>query len=113
MRSETSCRADMPRMLTTNRWQPRPVRCEAGRMDRTADAAELALLERYYDTVPRVAASTEQVGPFTLFVKDGSTTWDFYARPRLGLDRDVTADDVRRVVARQDELGIPRAIEWV
>src|SRR6478609_9384231 len=74
---------------------------------------ELSVIERYYDTVPRVAATTEEIGPFTLFVADPDTSWQFYARPRLGLAGDVTADDVRRVVARQDELGVPRAIEWV
>ena len=74
---------------------------------------ELSVIERYYDTVPRVAATTEEIGPFTLFVATPDTSWQFYARPRLGLTGDVTADDVRRVVARQDELGVPRAIEWV
>jgi ribosomal protein S18 acetylase RimI-like enzyme len=74
---------------------------------------ELTVIERYYDAVPRVSATTEEIGPFTLFVADEATSWQFYARPRLGLTDDVTADDVRRVVARQDELGVPRAIEWV
>ena len=74
---------------------------------------ELSVIERYYDTVPRVAATTEEIGPFTLFVATPDTSWQFYARPRLGLTDDVTADDVRRVVARQEELGVPRAIEWV
>lgn len=74
---------------------------------------DLAMIERYYDTVPRVAATTEEVGPFTLFLADGATTWDFYARPRLGLEDDITPDDVRRVLARQVELGKPQAIEWV
>ena len=74
---------------------------------------ELTRIEHYYDTVPRVAAETEEIGPFTLFVAGEGTSWQFYARPRLGLTADITADDVRRVVARQDELGVPRAIEWV
>lgn len=74
---------------------------------------DLELVETYYDTVPRAVAVTEEVGPFTLFVADPATGWQFYARPRLGLDVDVTADDVRRVLARQAELGVPRAIEWV
>ena len=29
---------------------------------------QLEVIERYYDTVPRVAATVEEVGPFTLFV---------------------------------------------
>jgi ribosomal protein S18 acetylase RimI-like enzyme len=73
----------------------------------------LHTIETYYDTVPRAAATTEQVGPFTLFLADEGTGWDFYARPRLGDDATFTADDVRRVLARQVELGRPRAIEWV
>jgi ribosomal protein S18 acetylase RimI-like enzyme len=70
-------------------------------------------LETYYDTVPRAAATTEEVGPFTLFLADEGTGWQFYARPRLGGSGACTADDVRRVLARQVELGRPRAIEWV
>ena len=76
-------------------------------------AERLAGLERYYDAVPRPVATTEEVGPFTLFLADDGTGWQYYARPRLGLETDVTADDVRRVLARQAELGVPRALEWV
>lgn len=74
---------------------------------------DLAAIENYYDTVPRVSASTEEVGPFTLFLADDDTGWQFYARPRLGLTSEITADDVRRVRARQRELGKPEALEWV
>lgn len=73
----------------------------------------LDAIEAYYDTVPRAAATTEEVGPFTLFLAEEGTGWDFYARPRLGGHSTFTADDVRRVLARQVELGRPRAIEWV
>jgi ribosomal protein S18 acetylase RimI-like enzyme len=73
----------------------------------------LAGLERYYDAVPRPVATTEEVGPFTLFLAHEGTGWQFYARPRLGLETDVTPDDVRCVLARQTELGVPRALEWV
>lgn len=73
----------------------------------------LARIEAYYDAVPRPVGHTEEVGPFTLFVADPATGWQFYARPRLGLDVDVTPEDVRRVLARQVELGVPRAIEWI
>ena len=73
----------------------------------------LAEIERYYDAVPRPSATTEEVGPFTLFLAEEGTGWDFYARPRLGLDRAVTADDVRRVFDRQVELDRPRSMEWV
>jgi ribosomal protein S18 acetylase RimI-like enzyme len=74
---------------------------------------QLAEIERYYDAVPRPVATTEEVGPFTLFLAEEGTGWDFYARPRLGIDEPVTADDVRRVFDRQVELDRPRNIEWV
>lgn len=73
----------------------------------------LLTLERYYDTVPRSVATTEECGPFTIFVPGEVTRWTFYARPRLGLTADITADDVRRVLDRRAELGLPRNIEWV
>jgi hypothetical protein len=68
-------------------------------------------IERYYDAVPRSAARVEEIGPFTLFVSTGA--WPYYARPRLGLDHTFTADEVETVRARQRELGIPEAFEWV
>ncbi len=73
----------------------------------------LDAIEAYYDTVPRAAATTEEVGPFTLFLAQEGTGWQFYARPRLGGEDRFTAHDVRRVLARQRELGRPEAIEWV
>jgi len=73
----------------------------------------LDAIEAYYDTVPRAAATTEEVGPFTLFLAEEGTGWNFYARPRLGGDAEFTADDVGRVLDRQVELGRPQAIEWV
>lgn len=74
---------------------------------------DLTRIETYYDTVPRAVATVEEVGPFTLFLADPATGWRFYARPRLGADGDVTPDDVRRVLSRQAELGVPQALEWV
>jgi GNAT superfamily N-acetyltransferase len=78
-----------------------------------ARAGQLADIERYYDAVPRPVATTEEVGPFTLFLAGEGTGWEFYARPRLGLTEPVTADDVRRLFDRQFELDRPRNIEWV
>jgi ribosomal protein S18 acetylase RimI-like enzyme len=72
----------------------------------------LATLERYYDAAPRAQATTEEVGPFTLFLKKGEG-WDFYARPRLGLTDDITPADVAAVRARQRELGVAENLEWV
>src|SRR4051812_28303531 len=77
-----------------------------------SDAEDLlAILERYYDAVPRNRARPEDVGPFTLFV--AATGWPYYGRPRLGLDGPITADDVRRLHDRQRELDVPLSIEWV
>ena len=70
-------------------------------------------IEHYYDCVPRAVTTIEEVGPFTLFVADEGTGWQFYARPRLGGRATFTAADVRRVLARQAEHYVPRAIEWV
>ncbi|MHA5049299.1 GNAT family N-acetyltransferase [Streptomyces sp. SD15] len=75
--------------------------------------ASLRGLEHYYDSVPRAAARTEDFGPLTLFVRE-SPGHPYYARPTL--DRTgpaATAEDVERVRARQRELGVPEAFEWV
>jgi GNAT superfamily N-acetyltransferase len=73
----------------------------------------LDAIERCYDAIPRHSATTEEVGPFTLFVATEGTGWQFYARPRLGLADHIGADDVRRVLDRQSAIGVPHAIEWV
>ena len=44
----------------------------------------LGRIERYCDEAPRVAATTEEVGPFTLFLRSDPRGWPFYARPRSG-----------------------------
>lgn len=74
---------------------------------------DLGTLETYYDTAPRANATTEEVGPFTLFVKASTHDFDYYARPRLGLAAEITRADVDAVRARQRELGVPENIEWV
>ena len=71
----------------------------------------LAVLERYYDAAPRTGADAEDVGPFTLF--RSRMPWPYYARPRLGLDAPIGADDVRRLLAHMDAVGVPHEIEWV
>ena len=75
-----------------------------GRLDR---------IETYYDCVPRAVAAVEEVGPFTLFLAEEGTGWQFYARPRLGGRDTFTEADVCRVLERQQHLDVPRAIEWV
>ncbi|MGG8410560.1 GNAT family N-acetyltransferase, partial [Streptomyces sp. 12297] len=73
----------------------------------------LPALEQYYDTAPRAGgARAEDFGPLTLFVQEGDG-WPYYARPTLGSQAPVTADDVLRVLERQRELGVPQAFEWV
>ncbi|MFJ7203149.1 GNAT family N-acetyltransferase [Streptomyces sp. NPDC098789] len=79
------------------------------------DLAGLDGLERYYDTVPRTGgARAEDFGPLTLFVQEGDG-WPYYARPSLGHGSAPAASvaDVARVRARQRELGVPEAFEWV
>jgi GNAT superfamily N-acetyltransferase len=75
---------------------------------------DLDLLRRidgYLDGVPRTASDPETVGPFTLFVgREGG--WQYYARPTPGTSR-VSPDDVTAVRARQRELRMPEAIEWI
>ena len=73
----------------------------------------LETLETYYDTVPRAAASAEEAGPFTLFVKTEPTGWPYYARPRLGGEVPFTAAAVDAVRERQRDLGVPEALERV
>jgi ribosomal protein S18 acetylase RimI-like enzyme len=73
----------------------------------------LTELESYYDTAPRAGATTVDVGPFTLFLKTDPDGWEYYGRPRLGLDEPVTAGDVDLLRARQRALRVPEGIEWV
>ncbi|WP_380285165.1 GNAT family N-acetyltransferase [Kitasatospora purpeofusca] len=77
------------------------------------DRALLDEIERYYDAVPRAAARVEDFGPLSLFVREGAG-WPYYARPARGhRGPAATVEDVRRVLARQRELGLPEAFEWV
>jgi N-acetylglutamate synthase-like GNAT family acetyltransferase len=68
-------------------------------------------LERFYDAVPRDGARVEDFGALVLFVPDGSS-WPFYGRPRLDAGTP-TAAEISAVRARQRELGLPEAFEWV
>ena len=82
-------------------------------MLRPVNDALLETLDTYYDAAPRPYAGAEEVGPFTLFVATDPQGWPYYARPRLGLDRAVDVGDVEKVLARQAERGVTRALEWV
>ncbi|MEO8475829.1 MAG: GNAT family N-acetyltransferase [Actinomycetota bacterium] len=71
----------------------------------------LRRLDVYLDAVPRTAARTETIGPFTLFIQSGNG-WRYYARPAPGAER-FEPGDIDAVRARQRELGQPEAIEWI
>ena len=73
----------------------------------------LETVESYYDAAPRPSAEVEEIGPFTLYVQRDPAGWPYYARPRLGSAGPFTPDDVATVRARQRELGLPEAFEWV
>jgi GNAT superfamily N-acetyltransferase len=62
--------------------------------------------------VPRSAARTEEVGPFTLFAAE-AVPWPYYARPRLGEAGAISPADVARARERQRELGVAEAFEWL
>lgn len=72
----------------------------------------LGRLERFYDAVSRPVARAEDIGPLTLFVREG-TGWPLCARPALKPTGPVSADDVDRVRERQRALGLPESFEWV
>lgn len=75
------------------------------------DDALLRRIDTYLDAVPRPACRVETLGPFTLFVTEGPG-WPHYARPTPGATT-FAAEDVLTVRARQRELGVPEALEWV
>jgi GNAT superfamily N-acetyltransferase len=75
------------------------------------DRALLERLEAFYNAVPRDRAGAERHGALVLFVPDGPGV-PLYARPALGAGAP-TLGDIEAVRARQRELGLPEAFEWV
>lgn len=73
----------------------------------------LSTLEAYYDAAPRPLATTEEIGPLTLFLRSSRQGWPYYARPTLGYDGPVSVAQVEEVRDRQRELGVPESLEWV
>jgi GNAT superfamily N-acetyltransferase len=77
----------------------------------TSATATLDRIETFYDALPRSSARPEEIGGLVLFVREG-TGWPFYARPRTD-GGEVSAADITSVRARQRDLGVPEAFEWV
>ncbi len=72
------------------------------------------LLERidaYCDAVPRAASRVEDHGALRLFVKEGPG-WPYYARPIPGAGLPA-GEAIAAVRARQRDLGVPEALEWI
>ena len=88
-------------------WIGRPASWDHPRM-----ADEFQRIDSYCDTVSRAAASTEQIGPFTLFV--GRPGRSFYARPTPCLRTTPPGrTDFDRVLDRQRILRQPQSFEWI
>jgi ribosomal protein S18 acetylase RimI-like enzyme len=77
-----------------------------------SDSVVIERIDAFCDVVPRERTRVETIGPLVLFVPVGSG-FPYYARPRAGARRPVTAADVRAVRARQRELLIPESFEWI
>ncbi|MER5832918.1 GNAT family N-acetyltransferase [Streptomyces sp. NPDC002130] len=76
-----------------------------------------ARIEQYYATVPFLFSDAEGFGPLRLFVrrKPGAPYYGgpSHAQPTAEGASAVTAADVSQVRARQRELGVPEAFEWL
>ncbi|MEU6553464.1 GNAT family N-acetyltransferase [Streptomyces sp. NPDC046915] len=74
-------------------------------------------IERYYATVPLLFADAEDFGPLRLFVRKAPGAPYYggpgHARPTAEGAAAVTGADIARVRARQRELGVPEAFEWL
>jgi hypothetical protein len=73
-------------------------------------------IERYYATVPLLFAEAEEFGSLRLFVRrePGAPCYGGpgHARP-ASTSSAATAADIALVRARQRELGVPEAFEWL
>ncbi|MEY9996986.1 ribosomal protein S18 acetylase RimI-like enzyme [Streptomyces sp. V4I8] len=74
-------------------------------------------IKQYYATVPLLFSDAEEFGSLRLFVrrKPGAPYYGgpSHAQPIADGTAAVTAADVARVRARQRELGVPEAFEWL
>lgn len=76
-----------------------------------ADSDHFDRLEQFYDALPRPWARIEEIGSLVLFVREDEG-WPYYARPRIG-SHTPSAADLITCRARQRDLGLPEAFEWV
>ncbi|PPS67349.1 MULTISPECIES: GNAT family N-acetyltransferase [Streptomyces] len=76
-----------------------------------------ARIEQYHATVPLLFADAEEFGPLRLFVRKepGAPYYGgpAHAQPTAEGAGSVTTADIARVRARQCELGVPEAFEWL
>ena len=82
-----------------------------------SDPSLRARIEQYYATVPLLFADAEEFGPLRLFVRKEPGTPYYggpsHAQPVTDRSAAVTATDIARVRARQRQLGVPEAFEWL
>lgn len=82
-----------------------------------SDPSLRARIEQYYATVPLLFADAEEFGPLRLFVRKEPGTPYYggpsHAQPVAERSAAVTAADIAQVRARQRELDVPEAFEWL
>lgn len=71
----------------------------------------LDVADEYFDAAPRTDAAAETVGAFTLF--RSNSVWSYYARPRRGLKKPVSARDIAALAERCQELALDLSLEWI
>ncbi len=74
--------------------------------------AELAVIERYLDEVPRANSVAHDLDTVTIFTAT-SDSFSYYARPRRSRSGPVTPRDIDAAVSHQAEHAQPQAVEWV
>ncbi|MCX4741494.1 GNAT family N-acetyltransferase [Streptomyces antibioticus] len=81
----------------------------------SGDGSLLARIERYYATVPLLFADAEEYGTLRLFVRKepGAPYYGGPGHAQPGGAGAVADGDIARVRARQRELGVPEAFEWL
>jgi ribosomal protein S18 acetylase RimI-like enzyme len=86
-------------------------------MRRMSTPSLRARIEQFYATVPLLFADAEEFGPLRLFVRKGPGAPYYggpsHAQPSTESSAAIAATDIARVRARQRELGVPEAFEWL